>query len=75
MVEKRFCDIAGCNEETWREKVDVCIGWLEATEYGGKRTNFKPFEHPDVVKRDLCDKHYRMWCRATYEIFHGKVES
>ena len=74
-MKKTFCDIDGCGEEAYVEDVDVCIGWIDwSKDASKKRTTFKPFDKPAKRKKDLCEKHYKIWCRATYEAFHGKVE-
>lgn len=69
-MKKTFCDINGCNEEAEVEQIDVCVGWLSSSTDSSGTTAYEPFEHPDVRKRDLCSQHFRMWCKATYGIFH-----
>jgi hypothetical protein len=75
-MKKTFCDVKGCEEEAEKE-VDVCTGWLVSRDsriLTIPKEEFKPFERPTVRKRDLCSKHLREWCKATYESLYGKID-
>lgn len=75
MVTKKFCDVEGCDEEAF-ESVDVCYGWLESQQREGEpEKKFERFEQPDVGKRDLCFKHYKLWCAATYTVIQGEKKN
>jgi hypothetical protein len=67
MTQKTFCDV--CNAETYGDSADVCHGYKKSSECGGVTEKFKPFEKPKVSKTDLCAKHYKLWCEATYNCF------
>jgi len=75
-MRKIFCDIRGCKGEAVVEDINVCVGWTDYIEgFDGKKETFKPFNKPDVRKMDLCEKHYRIWCKFTYNAFFGGIES
>jgi len=63
---KTFCDIPNCKREA-RNNVDFCSGFT--TSCGSKK--FKPFEKSIVIKKDLCDTHYKKWCKVIYDAFFG----
>jgi len=67
-MKKTYCDIPGCQEEA-HEEVDVCHGYSLSTESNDKKTTYEPFEKPNLRKTDLCEKHFRAWCKATYGCF------
>lgn len=63
------CDI--CKEDAYHE-VDVCHGFIESTTDSEGTSEYKPFEvirDHQVRKTDLCEKHYKIWCKATYLAF------
>ena len=68
-----LCDAKDCKDEASRS-VDVCHGFTASIEPTvGTIQYFKPFtKNADVVKFDLCERHFIAWCRATYECFFGK---
>jgi hypothetical protein len=72
---KRYCDVRGCKNESWKEQIDVCCGWLQSTKDSNKTEEFQPFEKPNLIKKDLCEKHFKIWCKATYEAFYGEVKN
>lgn len=62
------CDIGGCGEDAYNT-VDICSGFV-TNDFKGKE--YKPFElvrDHQVSKHDLCEKHYKIWCKATYIAF------
>jgi len=77
MVTLFRCDIEGCNEPVHSKgkQIDFCTGYINYTEssFNG-RTNYEPFERPNINKRDLCENHLRIWCKAVHDAFFGKVE-
>lgn len=70
---KRLCDIPGCKKETWSwQEVDVCTGYTEVSISSFETKKYKPFEKPYVSKKDLCEKHFLQWCKATNSIYDRK---
>ena len=65
-MKMTFCDIMGCKEEAFHE-VDVCMGYTQSMIGGGTDIKYEPYERSQVLKRDLCTKHYRKWCESTYK--------
>jgi hypothetical protein len=74
-MNKKICDIKGCGKDAYHT-VDVCMGWIDTRQkWEEPEQKFKPFEEGLNVQRlGLCDKHFKLWCRATYEAFFGKVK-
>lgn len=68
MVKKHFCDIPNCKEEAVRLDIDMCTGYTLGTQNEDRSFKYEPFERPEVVKCDLCKKHFKAWCKATYTI-------
>lgn len=68
-----LCDAKDCKEEAFHS-VDVCHGFTSSIEGpSGAARHFKPFtKGADVVKFDLCERHFIAWCRATYVCFFGE---
>jgi len=64
-MKKNYCDIRGCKEEAYNLEVMMCSGWKESS----GDIKYKPFELPELSKKDLCDKHFDKWCKATYKAF------
>lgn len=65
------CDIKGCKNKAAHEQIDCCTGWLEETSGSNiPTTKYKPFEKPTFGKKDLCEKHFKIWCEATYKAFY-----
>jgi hypothetical protein len=64
-MKMTFCDIKGCKGEAYHE-VDVCMGYTSSSSDSGVSTHYEPFERSQILKRDLCTKHYRKWCECTY---------
>jgi len=61
------CDIPKCDAAAYHN-VDMCHGFLES--YG--RQQYAPFDRVrsgDILKTDLCNKHFKQWCIATYTAF------
>ena len=52
-----------CKEEVISEnkQIDMCIGWLESTECGGKEKKFKPFKLVIIVESE--EELISMWKR------------
>lgn len=73
-MERCFCDVEGCKEIAFQKQIDVCTGWLHSTDSFFGKKDFKPFERPNVSSRDLCEKHFMQWCRATYTALFGDPE-
>jgi hypothetical protein len=74
VVTKTFCDAPGCKEEVYGEDpVDVCSGFMTRREQPGKPPeDFEPFEKGVTIRKlDLCPKHRKLWCKATYYAFFG----
>jgi hypothetical protein len=75
-MKRHYCDIEGCKEEAYNLEVQVCSGYKQSTESTGEpKIVYKPFEVPRVSMKDLCNKHFEKWCRATYKCFWGKVKN
>lgn len=72
-MKRTYCDFPKCKEEAWTEQVDVCWSYRTSSESGSEIEKYKPFEKPILEKRDLCKRHFKVWCRAIYEAFFGKV--
>lgn len=67
-MKTRVCDI--CGKEALHHKIDVCHGFTTKTEGRDGTFNYKPFEkNLKVSKKDLCEKHFKDWCKATYTAF------
>ncbi len=64
-MKKIFCDAPNCKEEADKEDLIICRGYLKSS---GSIT-YIPFEKPKLGKMDLCETHFRMWCKSTYELF------
>jgi len=77
MVEKHFCDIPNCNEEAYKLDIEMCSGYYTSSKnYStGKKIIYEPYERPTTKKYDLCDKHFKEWCNATYTIIKENVEN
>ena len=74
-MKKIYCDVLGCNEEAYKEQLDCCSGWTESITSSFLNTEkFKPFEKPIISKKDLCEKHFKLWCKSTYEAFYHKTK-
>lgn len=75
-MKKYTCDINGCEEEAIRHDIDVCNGYMASSGVykSEKITTYEPFEKPSIQKYDLCEKHFRQWCKATYDINYTKSE-
>lgn len=80
MTNQKICDARNkkgkvCGDPACHT-VDVCTGWIyERSGTDIPTQHFKPFEEGvSVNKLDLCDYHYALWLKATYEAVYGKVE-
>lgn len=73
MVNVTLCDIRGCEERAVKEQVDMCTGYSDYYGTFEETTQYEPFEKPSVGKRDLCKKHFKIWCEATYTAFYKVV--
>lgn len=71
-----YCDIPKCKETSYKEDIDRCHGWDEShyDSLTDRKVVYRPFQKPNTTKSDLCEAHYKAWCRATYEVFFGKVK-
>jgi hypothetical protein len=70
MATKHFCDIEGCKQEASNLDVQMCSGWKVSSQNSfGVEISYGVFEKPIIIKKDLCDKHFKEWCRATYNTF------
>lgn len=63
-----LCDAPDCKEDAYY-RVKTCRGYKKST---GDIT-YECFEKPTLGKMDLCKKHYRQWCEATYKVFFKVV--
>ncbi len=58
------CDVIGCKEHGYK-KVDCCNGWVISDHI----KDYKKMEKPnDPRKQDLCESHYRAWCKLTIKL-------
>jgi hypothetical protein len=76
MVQETFCDADACRGKRVPayEKVKVCYSYTDYTESSFEgRKEYKPFEKCQVYEQDLCEDHYRLFCEATYKVFHVKT--
>ena len=72
-MKRVYCDFPRCKQEAWKEQLDVCWGYRTSSESSFKKVKYKPFEKPTLEKRDLCKKHFKIWCKVIYEGFFGRV--
>ena len=69
-----LCDVGNCKKKA-NQNLDVCHGWTESESSSiGSEKRFKPFQRPHTMKYDLCETHFKKWCRATYVSMYGKVK-
>ena len=69
-MKKIFCDVPNCKEKAHKEDLITCRGYLTSTSsIKHFSIEYLPFESPKLEKMDLCKKHFRMWCKSTYELF------
>ena len=61
---KTICDVVDCNEEGIK-KAQSCLGWTISGDYNEYKKMEKPHNAEDV---DLCDGHWREWCKATIKV-------
>ena len=59
------CDVKGCKKEAW-EEVECCVGWIVEDKFGKK---YRKLEKPiKYEKKDLCEEHYKKWCKLTIKL-------
>ena len=75
MAMNVICDIEDCKKKASERKVKLCSGYTEEEGSSDGRTVYKPFENPDISELDLCRKHFKDWCEATYNAFWKKVKT
>jgi len=47
----------------------VCNGYSINERGDGYNIEYKPFEKPELKKIDLCDEHFKKWCKLTYSLY------
>ena len=65
------CDVIDCGKRRYK-KVDCCRGWIIEDDLNKL---YKKMEKPtNVIKTDLCEKHWKEWCKLTIKLLRMNKE-